>query len=59
MSSRRVGGFTVLQKAAMFGREEHVALLLQHGVNPNLATEEQPWRPVLLAAQVSKCFLLF
>ena len=51
VSSRSVGGMTVLQRAAMAGREAHVALLLDHGVNPNLATMEQPWRPVLLAAQ--------
>ena len=51
VSSRSVGGMTVLQRAAMAGREAHVALLLDYGVNPNLSTKEQPWRPVLLAAQ--------
>ena len=65
-----MGGMTILQRAAMAGRDAHVALLLDHGwvimimmvtmrmmqtmsfrVNPNLSTKEQPWRPVLLAAQ--------
>ena len=62
-----MGGMTILQRAAMAGRDAHVALLLDHGwvimimmmmtmmmsfrVNPTLSTKEQPWRPVLLAAK--------
>ena len=32
MSSRNVGGMTILQRAAMAGRDAHVALLLDHGL---------------------------
>jgi len=51
VTSRRVDGMTVCQRAAMAGRAPHLSLLLNHGVNPDVTTAEQPWRPVLLAAQ--------
>ena len=44
-------GLTTLQKASQMGYHQFVRLLLNYGVNPNITTEENASRPVLLAAQ--------
>ena len=63
-SSKRISGqgITILQKASQMGFYQHVTMLLNHGVNPNMTTEENATRPVLLAAQKGhyktlQCFL--
>ena len=51
VSTKRVKGFTTLQKASQMGLQNFVLSLLNFGANPNSVTQENPTRPVLLAAQ--------
>ena len=52
VSTKRISGqgMTTLQKAAQLGLQSFVSVLLDCGVNPNITTEENASRPVLLAA---------
>jgi len=50
VSTKRVKGSTCLQKASEMGLHHFVQNLLNFGVNPNSVTQENPTRPVLLAA---------
>ena len=53
VSTKRISsqGMTTLQKASQLGYHQFVAVLLSGGVNPNITTEENGTRPILLAAQ--------
>ena len=53
VSTKRISGqgLTTLQKASQMGHHKFVRLLLNSGVNPNIVTEENASRPILLAAQ--------
>ncbi|TRY61944.1 hypothetical protein TCAL_10560, partial [Tigriopus californicus] len=50
VSRQSVKGFTILQRACIEGLDDYVQVLLSAGVGSNLATTENNWRPVLLAA---------
>ena len=51
VSMKRIKGFTTLQRASQMGLHHFVSILLNFGVNPNIVTEENSTRPMLLAAQ--------
>ena len=64
VSTKRVSGqgLTVLQRAAQAGQHQFVSLLLTFGTNPNITTQENATRPVLLAAmrghhETVQCFV--
>ena len=64
VSTKRISGpgMTILQKAAQLGLAGFVSVLLSSGVNPNITTEENASRPVLLAAarghhETLQCFI--
>ena len=64
VSTKRISGqgMTTLQKAAQMGLHKFVTILLNFGVNPNITTEENAGRPVLLAAlrghhETIQCFI--
>ena len=50
VSEKSVRGYTCLQKAVLANLPTFVTQLLNHGVNPNLYSVENPVRPVLLAS---------
>ena len=64
VSTKRISGqgMTTLQKAAQLGLPGFVSVLLNSGVNPNITTEENANRAVLLAAarghhETLQCFI--
>ena len=64
VSTKRISGqgMTTLQKAAQMGYHQFVRILLNSGVNPNIVTEENASRPILLAAhrgyyETLQCFI--